>query len=450
MILIKPIVYIARSGIDSVMIRKGKILFAHVTAIILCIALARTGYSVNICEIISPKRFEKFHIFPVRVVVRFCQGAKAETFRALLNGVDITGRFKRIEEGMSALVGLDDGLRIKLTADLHQQINVLKTEVESVQPGQQGVFETFFFVEVDELTTIGSEGKMVKSPDGHVSIDIPRDALSFNTTMGVTKVPGSGPVGSVYQLSPEGVKFKQPVIVSMKYDPVKLPPGVTEDALLLVLGNGFPRKLGNLFVDKRGHSVTGATMSFSKLFISYYTTIGKNLTDIPKASDFRLPVGDNSFASYSCGRDYQSPTESDLGETLALLERSSYANLDYPKIILNENGLANRWYVITGYNQNRYINSVSGPTPDSLSLYEEDISIFSNGEDWKLVSHRDHGRDYQFTQSQTALLFIMAGVMAIPSSWHTKYLPALFCPYMPIWVRNRLVLWAVWFTRVTL
>jgi hypothetical protein len=371
---------------------KGKILFAFLMTITLCLALARTGHSVNIYEVISPKRFEKFHFFPVRVVVRFSQGARPETFRALLNGVDITGEFKRIEDGMNAIVGLENGLRIKVKTDLHQQINVLKTSVEGLQPDKHGDFETFFFVEVDELTTIGSEGKMVKSPDGHVSIDIPRDALSSNTTIGVTKAPGSGPVGSVYQLSPEGVKFKQAVIVSMKYDPMKLPPGVTEDALLLVLGNGFPRKLENLFVDKRGHSVTGATMSFSKLFISYYTKIGKNLTDIPKASDFRLPVGDNSFASYSCGRDYQSPAESDLGETLALLERSSYANLDYPKIILNENGLANTWYVITAYNQNRYINSVSGPTPDSLSLYEGDISIFSNGEDWKLVSHRDHGR----------------------------------------------------------
>ena len=373
-------------------------LVAFLVAIALCIVSDQTGYSAKICRVISPRGLEKLDAFPVNVVVQFSQGARPETFRALLNGIDVTQEFRQIENGMTALLGPEDGLRIRVKTDPHQQINILKTKAEGLEtkvkglkPEQRVDFETFFFVEVDELITVGSEGGVVKSPDGDILIDIPRHALSSPTTIGLTKVPGSGPIGSAYQLAPEGVIFNQPVIVTMKYDPANLPSTVTQDDLFLVLGNGFPRKLHGLLVDKRARTVSCTTMSFSKIFMSYYVKSGKRLTDIPQASDFRLPIGDDSDVSYTCGQDYQLPTDCDLGETLVLLQRSSYPNFDYPKIILNEKGTPNTWRVTTSYNHNRYVNSTFGPTRDSHSLYQGDISIFSNGEDWKLVSHRNYG-----------------------------------------------------------
>jgi murein DD-endopeptidase MepM/ murein hydrolase activator NlpD len=375
------------------MMNTKKLFVALSMTIVLCVALARTGYSVEICKVISPSRFEKLHSFPVNVVVRFSQGARPDTFRASLNGIDITSRFKKIEDGVRAIIGPEDGLRIEVKTSPQQKINVLRTRVKGLKVSKQDVdFETFFFVAVDKLVTVGSEGGVVKSLDGHILVNIPQHALPSTTTIALTKMHGSGQIGPVYQLAPEGVNFNQPVTLTMKYDPTNLPPGVTGNDLFLILGNKFPRKLENLIVDKTAHTVSGTTVSFSKVFMSYYMKIGKRLTDIPPATGFRLPIGDNSDASYTCGQDYQSPSKNDLGETLTLLHRSSYANFDYPKIILNENGnekgTANTWRVITAYNRNRYINSAAGPTRDGRSLYREDKGMFCNGEDWSLAGHR--------------------------------------------------------------
>jgi hypothetical protein len=120
--------------------------------------------------------------------------------------------------------------------------------------------------------------------------------------------------------------------------------------------------------------------------------IGKKLTDILPATDFRLPIGDHSDASYTCGQDYRPPTEDDLGEVFKLLDRSSYPNFDYPKITFNRAGTDDAWHVVAAYGRNRYVNSPSGPTADSRSLYGEDERIFNNGEDWQFLGARhDHG-----------------------------------------------------------
>lgn len=366
-----------------------KFLITVLAAILLSLGLARTGYSLNLCTVISPKRFEKLHSFPVNVVVQFSQGARPETFKASLNGIDITSRFEDVDNGVKALVGPKDGLRLEVRTDPRQKINVLKTSVKGLKPEQDVDFETFFFVEVDKLITAGSEGGAIQSLDRRLLLDIPRHALSYSTTIALTRVRGFGHIPSIYQLAPEGLHFNQPVTVTMEYDPTSLPPGVMEGDVFLLSGNEFPRRLDNLSVDETAHTVSGTITSFSKVFISYYIKIGKKLTDIPPAAGFRLPIGDHSDASYTCGHDYQLPSKNDLGETLTLLHRSSYPNFDYPKIILNEDGPSNTWQIIRAFNQNRYVNSTSGPTKDRRSLYGEDQEIFNSGENWHLLGHKN-------------------------------------------------------------
>ena len=389
------------------MIARRKILVVLLTTIALWMTSARTGYPVGLvegsklnaqsqkgnsrkiktCKVISPKRFQKLHFFPVNIVVQFGQEARPGTFMALLNGIDITARFKEIEKGVSALVGPEDGLRIEVKADPHKEMNVLRTTVKGLKPEQHVDFDTFFFVEVDELISIGPKGGVVRTKAGHILMDIPHHALSSVTAIALTKVQDTGQIGSVYQVSPDGLNLNKPVTVAMKYKPSSLPEGVIEDDLFLISGNEFPQKTGNPFVDKSGHSVSGTIMSFSRVFVSCYAKIGKKLTDIPEASDFRLPIGDESNASYTCGDDYQSPSENDIGETLTLLHRSSYSNFDYPKIIFNADGPNNTWQVIMAFDKNRYVNSASGPTKDSNSFFREDGDLFSNGEDWNLAGH---------------------------------------------------------------
>ena len=373
--------------------RTYKILIVFLMSIAICVILARTGYSVEICKVISPSRFSKLHSFPVNVVVQFGRAARSGTFRASLNGIDITSKFQKIENGMRALIGPEDGLKIDVKTNPQQKINVLRTSVKGLKPEQDADFDTFFFIEVGKLITLGLKGGVIQSLDGRLRVDIPKHALSSTTTMALTKVRGIGQIKSIYQFVPEGVNFNKPVTVTMKYPPANLPIGVIEDDLfILIMDNEFPRKLENHFVDKTAHAVSGTITSFCKIFMSYYTKIGKKLTDIPIATDFRLPIGDSSDASYACGKDYQSPAQNDLGETLTLLDRSSYPDFDYPKIIFNENREANTWQVIRAYGRDRHIDFSSARTRDRDFLYREDKGIFSNGEDWVFVGH---GNDHQ-------------------------------------------------------
>jgi murein DD-endopeptidase MepM/ murein hydrolase activator NlpD len=363
-----------------------------VIATVLCLALPQIGYSADLCKVVAPNNFEVFHSFPVEVAVRFGEGSRQETFRASLNGVDITHKFMEVEFGVRALIGLEDGLRIVVDTDSHGKTNVLRTRVEGLERKRDVDVRTFFFVQVDQLVRVGAEGGTIQSLDKGFLIDIPPHALSSTILMGLTKVRGSVPMQSIYHLAPEGLKLNRPATITMKYDPASLPPSVSEDDLFLVVVDRFPRRSGNLFLEKTAHNVRGSIMAFTKVFMSYYVKVGKKLTDIPFATDFRLPIGDRHDASYSCGQNYQPPTKEDYGESLTLLQRSSYPNLDYPKIVLNEKSEHNTWYVSTAFGRNRRVNSTSGPTRGGRSLYRGDEGVFCNGEDWNIMGPESEHR----------------------------------------------------------
>ncbi len=371
------------------MIMSKKALVTWIIALALCAGLSGVGYAENLCKVISPKRFSKLHSFPVKIVVEFGQGAQRETFRTLLNGIDITSRFEAIDNGVQALVGPQDGLRIEVRKDPRYKINILRTSVKGLQEEEEVVFETFFFLEVDKLITLVSKGGRIQSLDGRFVLDVPEHALSSRTSIALTKVRGTGQTGPAFHLAPERVHFRQPVTVTMKYDPDSLLPGVMADDLFLALGNEYPAKLENILVDKTAHTVSGTVTSFSKVFMSYYMKIGKKLRDIPSATSFRYPIGNHSDASYNCGQDDKPPSSSDLGETLTLLHQSSYPNADDPKILFNEKDPAVAWHVTTAFNR-RYTGAASEFPRDRRASSRE--GEFSNGEDWHFVGYRNDDR----------------------------------------------------------
>ena len=126
--------------------------------VILCLTWAQTGYAdEEIYKVVSPERLARLHTFPVRLEVEFNQGAKPATFTAMLNGVDVTGKFIETGNGMRALINPEDGLRIDINKDVPRNINVLRTRVEGLQSGQYDDLETLFFVEVDSLMAVGPE-----------------------------------------------------------------------------------------------------------------------------------------------------------------------------------------------------------------------------------------------------------------------------------------------------
>ncbi|MBW1744407.1 MAG: DUF1566 domain-containing protein [Deltaproteobacteria bacterium] len=152
-----------------------------------------------------------------------------------------------------------------------------------------------------------------------------------------------------------------------------------QEDLFLVSGKQFPSRMQNPVVDKAAETVSGTVTSFSRVSLSYYMTIGKQLSDIPLVTDFRFPIGDTSNTSYTCGQDYVAPSEDDLGETLGPLHRSSYPDSDEPRIIFNENDPARAWQVATAFGRKKPIGV--SPTPHVEA-------IVNNGEDWIFVGHR--------------------------------------------------------------
>ena len=162
-------------------------------AVVLCLAWARTGYtSEEVFKVVSPTQVARLNTFPVSLAVEFGPEAKPATFMAMLNGVDITGKFIETENGMRALINPEDGLRIDVNKDVPRNENVLRTKVEGLQPGQYIEDETLFFVEVDSLMVVGPEGGKLQSPDGRLLLDIPPHALPAATTIALTRLDGSG------------------------------------------------------------------------------------------------------------------------------------------------------------------------------------------------------------------------------------------------------------------
>lgn len=370
-----------------------KIILACFATALSCICAPQIAHSDDVLEVLSPRRFETFHAFPVKVEVQFFGNARPETFRAWLNGQDITREFRKTAKGVRAMVGPEDGLRMALHEKSEHEINVLRTQVQGVKLDDDIDFETFFFVAVDKLAQVGPDGGAIQSLDKRLFISIPPGALSSRRTITLAKVRDTGPMGAVFQLAPEGEIFNRPVTATMKYAPEELPTGVSEDDIFLISGDEFPRRLENLSINKAAHTVRGTLKSLGKLWMSSYVTIGKTVGDIPQTSDFRLPIGDHSDAPYTCGGAGEFSPKPHPAESLTLLHRSSFPNFDYPKIALKGRETADTWLVVTAYGRNRYVNSPSGPTEDHYSLIGEGGAIFSNGEDWRLGGRKYNDDD---------------------------------------------------------
>jgi murein DD-endopeptidase MepM/ murein hydrolase activator NlpD len=203
------------------MIENRKVFITFLMSVVLCLTWARTGYtSEEIFKVVSPTHLARLHTFPVHLTVKFGRGARPATFMAMLNGVDITGKFIETGNGMRALINPEDGLQIDVNKPLPYNINVLRTSVEGLQPGQYVDHETLFFVEVDSLMAVGPEGGKLQSPDGRLLLDIPPHALPASTIIALTRVDDSGKrVHGSGQAEPEAKETKpaaEPQAVSIE------------------------------------------------------------------------------------------------------------------------------------------------------------------------------------------------------------------------------------------
>lgn len=368
------------------MMIKKQICIACFFALSMCSLRAGASVSADSLTVISPKRFETLYGFPVPVVIEFGQGIESGTFRALLNDVDVTHVFEKTGEGVQAAVGLEHGLRVKTKEAFLQTPNMLKIKAEALDPEEDVDFETYFFVNVDRLVTIGPKGGTIQSLDNRLVVGVPEGALSSGTIAGVAEVRGRGSTGPAYQVSPEGMRFNRPVRVTLKYTPEELPADVTESDLFVVSDNGFPRKLDRTVVDKTSGTVSGIAFSTARFFLSYTIIMGKKPTQVPFAEDFRFPLGDVSAGSYTCGRAYEPPRDGDLGEALNLLQRSSsFAGSHEPGLVFNEPEKENTWEVGKAFGWKRSLDPHSGFGPSGDAAGGADEEIWNNGEDWRFI-----------------------------------------------------------------
>ncbi len=75
--------------------------------------------------------------------------------------------------------------------------------------------------EIPSSATIGPAGGSIRSLDGVLTLKVPAGALSAPVAIGLAQAPNDAPggVGSGYDISPDGLAFAKPALLSLRYGP---------------------------------------------------------------------------------------------------------------------------------------------------------------------------------------------------------------------------------------
>jgi hypothetical protein len=144
--------------------------------------------------ITSPVDKGRLQSFPVQITTQFNIKAKPSSFRAWLNGKEITGKFQDLAMGKSASVGPNDGLRIGAAGGrVLDQTNFLITEIRGFRKEIDVDLRTFS-VKTEAVATINSQGGTIEVTDPlsdafGVKITVPIAAVTQNTLFSVEAVP---------------------------------------------------------------------------------------------------------------------------------------------------------------------------------------------------------------------------------------------------------------------
>ncbi len=168
---------------------------------------------------------------------------------------------------------------------------------------------------------MGPSGGVATSSDGRVALDVPPDALADAAVIMVEPADaGELPIGpsaaglvdgSAYRFEPAGQEFQQPVLISVTYDPAKIPPGVAEGSLGLshATGGAWAAVAGSV-VDTDANEVRGSVSHFS-----VYGAVG----DAPPppntapSANITAPAGGSSFQAGTAVTFVGNATDSEDG-----------------------------------------------------------------------------------------------------------------------------------------
>jgi len=236
---------------------------------------------------------------------------------------------------------------------------------------------------------VGPAGGTIATPSGNVTLNVPPGALDnvVSITIRESNLSGDiGAIGQIYDFGPDGLRFKTPVHMKLKYDPSSIPSGINETDLQLASfsANGW-ELIGSLVLDKTNHVLEGDIVHFSPYGLAYRNTYPITLvkeTDFAGnlAQSFRIPVGDDGVT--------------DSGNDVSLLSIDNFTNFQYPKIRFNNASPSNRWYVSVAFNVNRWLNNgwSNEPSLNDASYY--DNRWYHPGEDWNITTggNTDEGK----------------------------------------------------------
>jgi Tol biopolymer transport system component len=128
-------------------------------------------------------------------------------------------------------------------------------------------------VELGVQATIGTDGGVIATSDGSVSLDFPVGALSAEKAIAVKQVtesrPGVGAWAAAVDLGPDGTTFAKPVTLTLGFDATKLPQGVTPSAVAIYtwVGDSWER-VGGSTVNESDNTVSAPISHFSQYVVS--------------------------------------------------------------------------------------------------------------------------------------------------------------------------------------
>lgn len=134
---------------------------------------------------------------------------------------------------------------------------------------------------------IGVAGGVVTSGNGQVTLAIPAGALAVSVPIFVRPLSlAAGDTllvrGSAHEFGPEGTKFLQPVLLTLRYDPLGLSVGVEPSTLGVFRSDGGTfTPLAGSAIDTAAHTATAPISGFSSYGVGYVK---------PAQPDFRLPL----------------------------------------------------------------------------------------------------------------------------------------------------------------
>ena len=204
--------------------------------------------------------------------------------------------------------------------------------------------------------TVGPEGGAVGTPDDEVTVSIPAGALTDATDIGIqpitSEVPGG--LGNAYRLTPDGLKFSQPVKLTFSYSGVDL--GGTPAAALGVATQTAANTwalLADAVIDEDAETVAVTTTHFTDFSLLEGFQIRPPST--------MVHVGNKAVLNVRNCFDPNGPTEDESGDVLGGFVYQcdiQSTDLDATPLLATPNVMA--WYVDGIQGGNGTVGSIAG------------------------------------------------------------------------------------------